>query len=287
MRHLLPRPRACVLALLMALPVPGFAQTPDCGTADTPCQLDGGDYFLSLPDSGEVRAIVLWLHGYGGSGARAAANTGFTRNFHEAGFAFVAPHGQAFWPDGKDRRDWGVRDGFAAPRDDAAFLLAVLDDAAARLDLIDAPVLLAGFSRGGSMAWDLACAQPGRLAGVAPVSGGFWEPMATECAGPVHLFHTHGFSDRMVPLEGRKATWQGHEFHQGSIFKGLDVWREVNGCMLAADQSDAGDAIWEKRWTGCAAGSITLQIVPGGHGIPRGWSSRVIEWFATLENGQG
>jgi polyhydroxybutyrate depolymerase len=251
-----------------------------CGEVGNPCKVDGGKYFVAAPEA--PTGIVLWLHGHGGSGAKAVKNAGFTRNFRARGLAFVAPDGQPEPFDNGKPLDWGVRDGRVAPRDDIAFLTAVLDDAQTRMGLGQAPVLLAGFSRGASMAWDLACAKPERFTGVAAVAGGFWGPMTTDCAGPINLFHTHGFADRTVPLEGRWGTFHGFKYHQGNIFTGLDVWRRENGCAGAADQSLTEDGPWQKRWTGCDAGSITLQLWPGGHGIPKGWSGRALDWFETL-----
>lgn len=265
-----------------AVVVPGMALALECGETDIPCQVPGGEYFVALPEDAEPTGLVIWLHGFNGSGARAAANAGFTRNFRAAGLAFVAPHGRGTDATGTKRRDWGVRDGHPPVRDDLQFLAAVLEDAQSRQGLRGAPVLLAGFSRGGSMAWDAACAMPERFDGVAAVAGGFWEPFRATCTGPVHLFHTHGFKDRMVPLEGRQVTWAGRDYHQGNILKGLDIWRATNGCMGAAEQNKMGATLWEKRWTGCAQGSITLQLSTGGHGIPKGWSGRVMEWFAAL-----
>ncbi|MEX0284288.1 MAG: PHB depolymerase family esterase [Paracoccaceae bacterium] len=255
-----------------------------CGTGEQACEVADGSYFVAMPE-GEPTGLVLWLHGAGGSGSKAAANEGFTRNFREAGLVFVAPQGEQVWPNGKVMRDWSVADGIDDSRDDVAFLSAVVADAVNRFELEGKPLLLAGFSRGGSMAWDLACARPDLFDAVAPVAGGFWEPMERDCAAPVHIFHTHGFSDRMVPLEGRQGTWQGFHFHQGNILKGLDIWRETNGCLGAADEHASEEGLWQKRWTGCAGGSITLQITPRGHGIPKGWSGRVLEWFDSVTEG--
>jgi polyhydroxybutyrate depolymerase len=269
------------LAALALLWAGGASAQTDCGAPDAPCEIADGTYFMALPEA-PPSGIVIWLHGFGGSGAKAVANKGFTRNFRTAGLAFVAPDGVGNPDHGGGRRDWGVRDGGTPIRDDVAFLTAVLDDAQARLGLSGAPVLLAGFSRGASMTWDLACAVPERFTGVASVAGGFWEPMTTDCAGPINLLHTHGFADGTVPLEGRRGKFHGFDFGQGNIFTGLDTWRAENGCMGRADESTTAEGLWQKRWTSCEAGSITLQLWQGGHGIPKGWSTRVLAWFTGL-----
>ena len=269
-------------ALLIAACLTGTgvaAQSSDeiCGS-DTPCEIDNGLYYTALPDKVQGAPVVLWLHGYNGQAKRAAKSGGMARNFTSRGFVFVAPQGMPD-PAKPKQRDWNVRDGYEEPRDDVAFLSAVLDDVASRFGTDPDRILLTGFSRGASMAWDFACAKPDRIAALAVAAGGFWEPMVTQCAGPVNLFHTHGFNDQTVPLEGRQVSWSGYKFHQGSIFKGLDIWREVNGCTGAADLNTAKGPVWEKRWTTCREGSVRLRITPGGHGIPKGWSNEVLDWF--------
>lgn len=271
-----------VLSGLLLFAPPATAQDGTaCGGAERPCTLENGFYHTALPDEPAGAPVVLWLHGYGGKAARAARPKGLARSFTARSYVFVAPQGLPD-PARPDQRDWNVADGQDQPRDDVAFLGAVLDDVAARFATDPDRVLLAGFSRGASMAWDFACAQPGRVTGVAAVSGGFWEPMAPTCAGPVNLFHTHGFSDRTVPLEGRKVSWGGVAFHQGNILKGIDVWRAANGCFGAADENLTEGGVWEKRWNGCRNGSLILRLWPGGHAIPKGWSGAVLDWFDTL-----
>ncbi len=258
----------------------GMAQAQNCGSTDQACEVDDGVYHIALPEVDEGAPVVLYLHGSGGSGAAALRNTDFHATFTDRGYAFIGASGQPGF-DGATRLDWDVADGHPRPRDDTAYLDRVLDDAVARFGLDADRVLMIGFSRGASMVWDYACAQPGRVRGFATVAGAFWEPLVTTCAAPVHLLHTQGFADRMVPFEGRKVTWQGIDFHQGSVMKGLEVWRQVNGCMGAAEDNEAKGDLWSKTWTGCGAGSLGLILSPGGHGIPKGWSGRVLDWFET------
>ena len=275
-------------AFLLVLGLTGtgaVAQTADCG-GQTACEIETGAYYVALPEQVQNAPVVLWLHGSNGRAERAVRPNGLARNFLERGYVFVAAQGVGP-PERPDHRDWNVRDGYEEPRDDVAFLASVLDDVAARFGTDPDRVLLAGFSRGASMAWDFACARPERISGLAVAAGGFWEPMPEACAGPVNLFHSHGFKDRTVPLEGRKISWGGRKFWQGSIFKGLDIWREANGCTGAADANSVQGTVWEKRWTNCKAGSIRLQITPIGHGIPKGWSKDVLDWFGEITATQG
>ena len=257
---------------LIAFGLPALAQ--DCGGPDVACEIDGGDYHINLPETAENAPIFVFLHGSGGTGAAGARNQGLVDRVTERGYALVTPSGA--------ERDWGVYDGLDEPRDDQVFLRAVIDDAAARFGLNRDVVLLTGFSRGSSMVWDMACASPDVASAFAGSAGAFWEPMWQDCQAPVHLHHSHGFRDRMVPLEGRQGIWRGRPFHQGNVMKGLDIWRETNGCMGAADTSVSEGATWIKTWDTCAEGSIVFQVWDGGHGLPRSWSTMVMDWFESL-----
>ena len=259
----------------------GLAVAQTCGDVDSPCQLPNGEYYAALPDQPEGAPIAVFLHGYGSSGKSSVKNAASAARYTERGYALIAPTGQRD-PEERFRTDWGVDDGFAMPRDDVTFLRAVINDAVARFGLDRDRVLLMGFSRGGSMVWDTACAAPDLARGYAAVAGGFWEPIQQDCAGPVHLFHTHGFNDGQVPLEGRAVTFGGIDFVQGNILKGLDTWRRENGCEGRAANSTEGD--WIKRWGDCDNGSITLRLTTGGHGLPKGWAMDMLDWFESLTN---
>ena len=249
----------------------------DCGGPDTPCSIEGGNYHIATPQlsAGEQAGIFMFLHGSGGTGAAGVRNKGFVERVTSRGYALLTPTGL--------KKDWSVYDGLPDSRDDVAFLRAVIADAVERFNLDSGNVVMTGFSRGGSMVWDVACAAPDTATAYAASAGGFWEPMKPTCKGPVHLRHSHGFGDRMVPLEGRQGVWRGQAFHQGNILKGFDIWREANGCVGRADRSDPDVDRWTKFWDSCDAGSLVLQIWDGGHGLPSGWSADVIDWFENLD----
>ena len=213
-----------------------------CGGPDTPCEIEGGSYHIAVPElpAEEQAGLFVFLHGSGGTGAAGVRNKGFVNRVTSRGYALLTPTGL--------NKDWSVYDGLPDQRDDVAFIRDVIADAVERFDLDRDAVVMTGFSRGGSMVWDIACAAPDTATAYAASAGGFWEPMKPACEGPVHLRHSHGFGDRMVPLEGRKGVWHGKAFHQGNILKGFDIWRETNGCMGRADHSDLVDARWTKVW---------------------------------------
>ncbi|NSY38975.1 PHB depolymerase family esterase [Leisingera sp. ANG59] len=268
-------------AVLLGVPAAAAAQDARCG-GEVPCRVDGGAYHLALPDGWQGGPAVMFLHGYGGSGAKVIANTGLVAAFTQRGYAVIAPSGLP-WAEGKPA-DWSVRDGWNTyPRRDLVFLHEVLADAAARAGVEPDQLLLSGFSRGGSMVWDVACQAPGFAAAYAPVAGGFWLPMAQGCKGPVRLLHIHGFSDKVVPLEGRVIQGSVAEIVQADIWEGLQLWRRENSCRRNAAEHGTEDGIWRKRWD-CEAGGLELILHKGGHGLPKGWSKMALDWFESPEN---
>ncbi|MDC1198901.1 polyhydroxybutyrate depolymerase [bacterium] len=245
-----------------------------------PCEVEGGEYYAAVPEAVNAPPGVIWLHGYARSGKAMIQKPAYVDPFVRRGFAVIMPSGQPF--PGIKELDWGVTDGYNWARDDVAFLKAVHTDAVARFGLDQTRILIAGFSRGGSMVWDVACQAPELAKGFAAVAGAFWEPIPVECAEPAHLFHTHGFKDRMVPFEGREMSWEGIDFTQGNVMKGIDVWRRKNECMSSAKNSFGDDGSMQKDWKECVAGSIRLRLTKGGHGIPKGWREAVLDWFEAL-----
>jgi polyhydroxybutyrate depolymerase len=268
--------------LLMAHPA--LAQDMPCGDKATPCQIAKGSYNLALPENWAGGPAVVYLHGFGGSGAKVIGNRSFVNKITRRGYALIAPTGQIFDADRPNARDWGVDDGAQHKRDDIRFINAVLEDAATRFGIDRSQVLVSGFSRGGSMVWDLACAAPDTARAYAPASGGFWAPFPAKCAGPVRLFHTHGFTDQTVPLEGRHAVFGGVAYTQSDIYQGLRLWRQTNGCGSRATDHIIKGKIWRKIWGDCAQGAaLEFALHPGGHGLPKGWSDMVLDWFEAID----
>lgn len=271
---------AGLIAACAELPAGAAENTADCG-GETPCRIAGGEYHMALPDGWQGGPAVMFLHGYGSSGAKVIANKGLVTALTARGYAVIAPSGLP-WKEGKPA-DWSVRDGWNTyPRNDAAFLRGVLADAAARTGADPDRLLLSGFSRGGSMVWEMACLQPEFAAAYAAVSGGFWLPMTQQCRGPVQLLHIHGFADKVVPLEGRAIPGSEAGVVQADVWEGLQLWRRENACPSNAADHQAADGVWRKRWQ-CGAGGLELILHKGGHGLPKGWSGMALDWFESLE----
>lgn len=270
--------RAIFALALCLFAMPALAR-PACGDPAGECPVAHGFYRLSLPGEteGGLAPAVVYLHGWGGSSAGVMRNAAMRNALVARGYALIVPEGARTVP-GRKQRSWGIRNGRTYARDDMAFLADVLDDAARR-GVDRTRILMTGFSVGGSMVWDIACHAPQTARAYAPIAGAFWEPLPEGCAGGADLFHTHGWGDRVIPLEGRSVA--GGSITQGDTFASLKILRAANGCEI--EQPDVSETepngIWRRIWDSCSGGRIELMLHPGSHGTPKIWLTRALDWF--------
>ena len=245
-----------------------------------------GTYRIAVPSGDAPEGgfpALLFYHGAGRSGADVIARRQMVATFNAAGWAVIAPDAMER-PDRPGSRGWFFLPQRPASRDELAFTREVLDHAAATQGIDRDNVLIGGYSIGGSLAWYIACRDPGIAAAFVPVAGAFWRPLpqAEGCNGAVRMLHTHGWRDQTVPLEGRPL--RNGQIYQGDVFAGLAILREMNGCSrLRADSFDTDGAFWVRRWTACKEGSaLEFALHSGGHIVPDGWAGMVLAWWETL-----
>jgi polyhydroxybutyrate depolymerase len=269
--------RVAVLAM-SALLCLATAAVADCGSSPEACTIPTGSYHAVLPPAADdAPPAVLFLHGWGGDGMGTLTNRGMVDALIARGYAVIAVDGSP--RAGRSGRGWNFRADHQG-RDDAAFAAAVADDAAVRFGLDRDRMILAGFSVGGSMVSYIACATPDAFSAYAPISGNFWRPHPEACAGPVRMFHIHGWTDGTVPLEGRRIRSAGVQ--QGDVFQAMEIWRATNGCTRS--NPDGFDTVGDtqiRRWDeSCAPGSsLAMALHPGGHKVPKGWADMMLDWF--------
>jgi polyhydroxybutyrate depolymerase len=266
--------RVTIVALL-TLPQISVGAEAACLDGKASCKVAAGRYHIAwppgVPRDKKVPAVVA-LHSWGGTGAGLIQSGRMIRVLLAQGYAVVAPEGLARQQGAGN--SWEVQIA-SARRDDPAFVKSVADDAARRFNLDRDRMLLVGFSVGGSMVAYTACRYPSAFKGFAPVSGSFWQPQPTSCAGPVNYLHSHGKSDNTMPLAGRVV---GKGLRQGNVLKALDTFAGATGCGESTSSADGS-----KKWKGCAGGrSVRMDMYPGGHSVPKGWANRVVAWFESL-----
>lgn len=195
-----------IFALLAALASPALA----CGP-DSDCMVGARSYRIVMPDDHDGASqvpVVIFAHGYRGTAAGVMRNGSLRRAVSDMGAAFIALNAEG----GSWMLPNHPRDPDNTGASEFAYVDAVLDDAAARFDLDMDRIMATGFSAGGMLVWNLACARSDRIAAFAPIAGTFWKEPPATCEGPVaSIIHIHGNSDKTVPLYGRAigATKQG------------------------------------------------------------------------------
>lgn len=259
---------ACTILLASTgLAGPAYADDqPGCG-GETPCMLDGGEYYIHLPQDragDEPLGAIFYLHGHRGKAVNAIRNQGFQRMADKLGVAFVAVQGV--------NGTWSFPTAPRNLRDESVFFDKVLSDLEDRFEVERDKTMLSGFSSGGFMTWYLACENAGRFSGYAPIAGAFWEPLPENCpTDNPYLFHVHGTSDTVVPLAGR---WLGGgQWKQGDVFESFDVWRRQNGLSEASSEKLTDGNLECQRWAP-EGGLFELCLHDGGHSVEAKWIER-------------
>ncbi len=244
------------------------------------CEIPSGTYHIQLPENHSANMpTVVFLHGYGSSGQASMGNKRIVEPLLKRGYAVIAPN--ALKREGRNARAWNFHPDFHRVRNEAAFFKDIKEDAVKRFGLHKDNMILAGFSIGGSMTAYVGCNNPDLFKAYAPVGGNFWRPHPTECKAPVKLFHTHGWRDSTVPLEGRHIT---AEFRQGDVFYAMNIWRKTNECVQPrANKFSTTGHFMRRQWTDCNPNSaLEFVLFPGGHTVPKGWADMVVDWAEKL-----
>ena len=146
-------------------------------------------------------ALVVALHGGGlGSPQQHERMTGWSALAdRERSFVVVYPEGlKATWNAGNGALGYAGRTGV----DDVGFLSSMLLDVARRYAIDDRRVYLSGHSNGSMMAHRYAAEDPGLVAAIAGVAGGFSAIPTDGCPNPPAVRIVHGYEDTHVPFAG-------------------------------------------------------------------------------------
>ena len=233
-------------------------QAAACGP-NTNCQLGDRHYRIAMPaghDGITPVGAIVFSHGYRGSAQGVMRNRSMRKLVSDMGLALIATKSKA--------DDWVIPN---APRhmdsdgaEEFAYFEAVLKDADSRFAIDQTRIMASGFSAGGMMVWNLACARPDLFAGFAPVSGTFWKAPPKRCAAPVSsIVHIHGDADRTVPLNGRKI----QRTKQGQVSEALDMYRQFGGFGPA--KASVSDDLRCKNRRNANGAVLEFCLFPGGH----------------------
>lgn len=206
-----------------------------CGP-DTDCMVGDRHYRISLPENREPNksiGAIFFAHGYRGSAAGTMRNQNMRRLASEAGVALIA---------GKSAdEDWILPNAPSHRNSDGEiefdYIEAVMSDANQRFNIDMDQIVMTGFSAGGMMVWNMACARPESFSAFIPISGTFWLKPQDNCEKPANnVLHFHGTSDPVVPLKGRPIG----STHQGSVFEALEMYGKHGDFTEAVKREIAG-----------------------------------------------
>jgi polyhydroxybutyrate depolymerase len=241
-----------------------------CGR-DTDCSVGKRIYRIALPGKNEQAAptgAILFVHGYHGKAEGEMQNSALIAAATDHGIAFVAAQAAG--------AEWNLPGVPSADAilgiDELAYFDAVAADLNQRFGIDPKKIVVAGFSSGAMMVWQLACYRGDAFAGFVPVSGTFWKPLPKSCAArSVKLIHYHGTKDHIVPIHGRPIK----DGQQGDVYAAIDlITRTGDYRSVAADKIDGLDC---SRRTSSAGGFVELCLFTGVHELranylERAWS---------------
>ena len=206
--------------------------------------------------TGPVRALLVALHGYRGSGARMERYAGFDAVVGPAGVAAAYPSAAG--------RFWNSNAVRSLP-DDVAFLRRLIAYLQVRLCPHPEPVYLTGVSNGGGMAALAGCRLARLLRGVASVAGGYDGQPPCRPERPLAVLEIHGTADPVVPYFGA----HGHRTPDG-LPPFVSGWLRRDGCVGRPARVRLSPRAVRLRWSGCAAGTSVehVRVTGGRHQWP-------------------
>lgn len=223
-----------------------------CGSADP-------ETAPPVDDTPSEPPLVLFLHGYGGSGTSFAEGSGLLDDAEAADAVVLSPDGTE---DVRGNRFWNASDACCdfgdLGVDDVARLAGLIEEAAAKAPVGD--VLVVGFSNGAFMAHRLACERPDLIDGIVAIAGSL--PLdADECAvdGPVRVLAVHGDDDRVINYDG------GDPFFAAAPYPGavetIGRWADWLACGLP---SPAGEVDLVEGLPGAETAVLAASDCPEG-----------------------
>ena len=229
------------------------------------------EYIISAPPSAHRRPTVIVLHGTWQSGLIIRHTTGLEPLVEREDLVAVYPNAIATqWNDGRAAAAvWG-------PRDDVAFLRALVAHLV-RTGIADPHRVYAiGFSNGGMMALRMMCEATEVFAAIAVIGASLPAEIYPRCrptaATPALLMN--GTADPFVPYEGGQVILRGGVVL--STDQTISFLRKVNGCadtvqVAALPAIDGQDTrVVVNSWGRCTSSApvVLYRVEGGGHRIP-------------------
>ena len=227
---------------------------------------------------GQMRPVVLVLHGGRGSADMQRERTGFDALAQREGFTVVYPEGMAL---GMGGHAWNT--GFLLRKqvgeaDDIAYLDTLIDLLVRKHRVDPKRVYMTGGSNGAMMTFVYAVKRSEKLAAIAPIVGAMFT-FDQKPTAPLPVLMINGANDNEVPLEGGMSRNRMVSGAQGAPFKSLSetiaFWVKANRSETKASVVVTG-GYTTTTYAATPGGAPTVSIVDstGGHGWPGTQSNR-------------
>jgi polyhydroxybutyrate depolymerase len=235
-------------------------------------------------DDSQPRPLVLWLHGFAGSGLEQEPYFNLRSEVDERGFLLCLPDGTK---DLAGTRFWNATDACCdladLEPDDSGYLRGLIETIIADYPVDLDRIHVSGWSNGGFMSYRMACDHADLVASIATLAGSTFLDV-TQCtpSEPVHVLQLHGTLDDVIAYEG--GCYDGCH---PSAPETVRIWAQYNGCDLTqtvdenmdVDAGVVGDETEVIRYEqSCDSGGSselwTLNF--GGH------EPLLVDWFSTL-----
>lgn len=151
--------------------------------------------------------------------------------------------------------------------DDADFVREVTALATGALQPDPGRIYLAGYSAGGRVAWQVACAGGSPFAAIATY-GAAPENACPNTGDPLPVLIGFGAKDPDQPIAGMPTNTIGT--HPPAL-ENVDTWRIRDGCPVPSTVSVIAGQVREQEWDGCTAGGPTVTYalwLTGIHVLP-------------------
>ena len=235
-------------------------------------------YVLHVPPAvNQPAALVIVLHGGGGSAKSAIAQSNFNAEADRHGFIAAYPEGTARFPGlGKPGfRTWnaGACCGIAVERgmDDVGFIRAMVADIATRYPLAPRRIYATGLSNGGMMAYRLACEASDLVAAIGAVAAVI---VVAPCEPrfPVSVLHIHGTADENVPIAGGVGAKSITKYPYPPVERTIAFWAAYDDCGKDPIESAPAPSVTLRAYPLCTLGiAVDYYVIEGGgHAWPGG-----------------
>jgi len=231
-------------------------------------------YVLHVPKSLQSpAALVIVLHGGGGSAKSAIAQTGFNAEADRRGFLVAYPEGTA-GPNGRFHT-WnaGACCGIAVVRgmDDVDFIRAMVADIAGAYPLDPRRIYATGLSNGGMMAYRLACEASDLVAAIGAVSAVI---VVAPCEPPfpVSIIAIHGTADQHVPIAGGVGAKSITRYPYPPVERSIAFWAARDDCGKDPIVSAPAPDVTLRSYPLCTLGlAVDYYVIEGAsHAWPGG-----------------